>query len=73
MALFKVTTKRLILNPQGKRIEAGVSAEVQYNGSILPLIDMRIRNELTRQFKVKYDIDFPAAYMNSGYLEVTKL
>lgn len=32
MALFKVTTKRLLLSG-GKRLEAGMTAEVSFNGS----------------------------------------
>ena len=54
MALFKVTNKRLILN-NGQRIEAGISAEVQFNGGTLPLVNSSVRSELTRQFKVKYN------------------
>ncbi len=72
MALFKVTNKRLILN-NGQRIEAGISAEVQFNGGTLPLVNSSVRSELTRQFKVKYNIDFPAGHMNNASLEVTKL
>lgn len=72
MSLFKVTNKRLILN-NGQRIEAGISAEVQFNGGTLPLVNSSVRTELARQFKVKYNIDFPTGYMNNGALEVTKL
>ncbi|GEM_PF-645130 len=72
MALFKVTNKRLILS-NGQRIEAGISAEVQFNGGTLPLVNCSVRSELTRQFKVKYNIDFPTGYMNNASLEVTKL
>lgn len=72
MALFRVTNKKLIFN-KGQRIEAGVSAEVQFNGSSLPLSSNQVRAELTRQFKVKYNVDFPAGHMNNGSLEVTKL
>lgn len=35
MALFKVTTKRLILSG-GKRLEAGMTAEVPFNDFTLP-------------------------------------
>lgn len=72
MALFKVTNKRLILS-NGKRIEAGISAEIQFNGSTLPLVNSTVKAELARQFKVKYNVDFPTGYMNNGALEVTKL
>ena len=73
MALFKVTNKRLVLNSRGQRIEAGISAEVMYNGSVLPLSDLKVRAELTRQFKVKYNIDYPTGYINTSCLEITKL
>lgn len=72
MALFKVTNKRLILS-KGQRIEAGITAEVQFNGSVLPFANSSIKAELARQFKVKYNIDFPTGNMSNGALEVTKL
>lgn len=72
MSLFKVTSKRLILN-NGQHIEAGISAEVQFNGVTLPFVNSSVRSELTRQFKVKYNIDFPAGHMNNASLEITKL
>ena len=59
MALFKVTTKRLLLSG-GKRLEAGMTAEVSFNGSTL-------------QFKMKYNVDFPVGYMNGNELKVEKL
>lgn len=72
MSLFKVTNKRLLLN-NGQRIEAGITAEVQFNGNTLPLSNSTVMKELARQFKMKYSIDFPTGYMNNSALEVTKL
>lgn len=72
MALFKVTTKRLLLCG-GKRLEAGMTAEVSYNGNNLSLINSAVRAELQRQFKMKYNVDFPTAQMNVGNLNVEKL
>ena len=73
MALFKVTNKRIFLNLKGQRIEPGISAEVMYNGPFLPLSDLKVREELIRQFKVKYNIDFPNGYIHPDFLEITKL
>lgn len=72
MVLFKVSNKRLILS-KGQRIEAGITTEIQFNGSVLPLVNSSVKTELARQFKVKYNIDFPTGYMNKGALDVTKL
>lgn len=72
MPLFKVTTKRLILSG-GKRLEAGMTAEVSYNGSTLPFANASVKSEIRRQFKMKYDVDFPAGHMNGNELKVEKL
>ncbi len=72
MSLFKVTTKRLLLSG-GKRLEAGMTAEVSYNGSTLPFTNSTVKSEIQRQFKVKYNVDFPAGYMNGNELKVEKV
>ena len=72
MALFKVTNKKLLLHG-GKRLEAGMTAEVSFNGSNLALSNATIVSEIQRQFKLKYNVDFPKGYINGGQLEVTKL
>jgi hypothetical protein len=71
MALFKVTTKRLLLS--GKRLEAGMTAEVSFNGSTLPFANSTVKAEIQRQFKLKYNVDFPVGYMNGNELKVEKL
>lgn len=72
MALFKVTTKRLLLSG-GKRLEAGMTAEVSFNGNTLPFSSSTVKSEIQRQFKMKYNVDFPAGYINGGELLVDKL
>lgn len=72
MALFKVTTKRLLLSG-GKRLEAGMTAEVYFNGSTLPFANSTVKAEIQRQFKMKYNVDFPVGYMNGNELKVEKL
>lgn len=71
MALFKVTTKRL-LNICGKRLEAGMTAEVSHNGNTLPNTSA-VRDEIHRQFKVKYNVDFPKDHINPQYLNIEKI
>lgn len=71
MALFRLTTKRLMTN-KGKRLEAGMTAEVSYNGSA-PLAAPATRTEIQRQFKVKYNVDFPMELINPGNFEIVKL
>ena len=56
MALFKVTTKRFLLN-----------------GSTLPFSNSTVKAEIQRQFKMKYNVDFPVGYMNGNELKVEKL
>ena len=72
MALFKVTTKRFFLSG-GKRLEAGMTAEVSYNGSTLPFSNSTVKAEPQRQFKMKYDMDFPIGHMNGNEFNVEKL
>lgn len=72
MALFKVTTKRLLV-VGGKRIEPGLTVEISYNASTLPFTNPTVKSEFLRQFKVKYNIDFPVGYMNGTALNVEKL
>lgn len=72
MALFKVTTKKLLLYG-GKRLEAGMTAEVSYNGSNLPFSNAAVITEIQRQFKMKYNVDYPKGYINGNQLEVTKV
>ena len=72
MALFKVTTKRLVLSG-GKRLEAGMTAEVSFNGSPLPFSNSTVKAEIQRQFKMKYNVDFPVCFMNGHDLNVEKL
>ncbi len=72
MSLFKVTTKHLLLSG-GKRLEAGMTAEVTYYGSTLPFTNSTVKSEIQRQFKMKYNVDFPAGYMNGNELKVEKL
>lgn len=71
MAIFKVTLKKLILSG-GKRLEAGMSAEIPFNGNTLPLINSQVRTELKRQFKTKYNVDFPDGHINNGNFDVQK-
>ena len=63
MALFKVTTKRLLLSG-GKRLEAGMTAEVSFNGGTLTFPNSPVKAEIHRQFKKNYKVDFPDRYMN---------
>ena len=72
MALFKVTTKRLQLSG-GKRLEAGMTVEISYNGSTLPFSNSSVINEIQRQFREKYNVDFPRGYINGNDLKVDKL
>lgn len=71
MALFKVTTKKLVVS-NGKRLEAGMTAEVSYNGSILPW-NTATKTEIKRQLKMKYNVDFPDGSINSINFNVEKL
>lgn len=72
MAIFKVTLKKLILSG-GKRMEAGMSAEIPFNGSVLPFTNSQVKAELKRQFKTKYNVDYPDGYINGGSLDVKKM
>ena len=72
MSLFKVTTKRLLLSG-GKRLEAGMTAEVSYNGNTLPFSNSTVKSEIQRQLKMKYNVDFPTGFMNGNELVVEKL
>lgn len=71
MALYKVTTKKLLVS-NGKRLEAGMTAEVSYNGSSLPW-NTAIKAEIKRQLKMKYNVDFPDGYINGNNLNIEKL
>ncbi len=71
MAIFRLTTKRLQVSG-GKRREAGMTADVTYNGSTLPLIS-NVKAEIQRQFKMKYNVDFPLGYINGNELKIEKL
>ncbi len=71
MAIFKVTTKRLQLNA-GKRLEPGMTAEISYNGSTLPYTS-QVKAEIQRQFKMKYNVDFPLGYINGNELKIEKI
>ena len=72
MALFKVTTKRFLLSG-GKRLEAGISAEISINGSTLPFSNSTLKAEIQRQFMMKYNVDFPVGNINYNELKVEKL
>ena len=72
MAVFKLTTKRLLLSG-GKRLEAGMTAEVPFNGNTLPFSNSTVEAEIQRQFKMKYNVDFPVCFMNGHDLNVEKL
>lgn len=71
MALFRLTTKRLVLN-NGKRYEPGMTVEVAYNASTLPL-SAAVKAEILRQFKLRYGIDYPAAYINLNIFDIKKV
>lgn len=72
MALFKLTTKKLLVS-NGKRLEAGMTAEVSFNGSSFPWGNSTVKTELKRQLKMKYDVDFPDGFINANNLSVEKL
>lgn len=72
MALYKVTTKRLIYYGN-QRLEAGMTAEVSYPGSTFPWCNSKVKAEIQRQFKMKYNVDFPNGFISSGYFDVVKL
>lgn len=71
MALFKLTLKKMLLS-NGKRLEAGMTAEVPYNGSTFPW-NSTVKTELKRQLKMKYNVDFPDGHINGNNFEVEKL
>ncbi len=71
MPIFKVTTKRLLLN-KGQRLEPGMAAEVAYNGSSLAF-NSTVKSEIQRQLKMKYNVDFPMGYIHNGEFKITKL
>ncbi len=70
MPIFKVTTKRLLLN-KGQRLEPGMTAEVAFNGSNLAF-NSTVKTEIQRQLKMKYNVDFPMGCIHSGEFKVTK-
>lgn len=71
MALFRLTTKRLVVN-NGKRFEAGMTVEVAYNASTLPL-STAVKAEILRQFKLRYGIDYPVGYINLNIFDIKKV
>ena len=71
MALFKITTKRMIIN-KGKRLEAGMTVEISYNASSLPYTTT-VKAEIQRLFKMKYNVDFPSGYINGNELKIEKI
>lgn len=72
MALFKLTTKKLLVS-NGKRLEAGMTAEVSFNGNSFPWGNSTVKVELKRQLKMKYNVDFPDGFINANNLNVEKL
>ena len=72
MALFKLTTKKLLVS-NGKRLEAGMTAEVSYNSSIFPWGNSTVRTELKRQLKMKYNVDFPDGFINANNFSIENL
>lgn len=58
MALFKVTTKRLILSG-GKRLEAGMTAEVPFNDFTLPPVQFIGKGNNTSSIRYKVCRRFP--------------
>lgn len=50
-----------------------MTAEVSYNGSNLPFSNAAVITEIQRQFKMKYNVDYPKGYINGNQLEVTKV
>ena len=71
MALFKLTTKKMLVN-NGKRLESGMTAEVSYNGSNFPW-NTATKADVKRQLKMKYNVDFPDGYINGINFNVEKL
>lgn len=71
MALFKLTLKKMLLS-NGKRLEAGMTAEVPYNASTFPW-NSAAKAEVKRQLKLKYNVDFPDGYINGINFGVEKL
>ncbi len=72
MALFKVTVKHLILSG-GRRLEAGMTAEIPYNDFTLPLYSSAVKELVRRQFDLKYAVDFPVSQINLSNLTVEKI
>lgn len=72
MALFKVTTKRLLLD-RGQRIEAGMFAEVPFNGNTFPWANSPVKAEIQRQFKMKYNVDLNKNLIGAMNFNVEKL
>lgn len=72
MAIFKLTTKKLLVS-NGKRLEAGMNVEVPYNGTTFPWGNSTVKAELQRQMKMKYNVDFPSGFINANNLNVEKL
>jgi hypothetical protein len=71
MALFKLTTTKMLLS-NGKRLEAGMTAEVTYNSRTFPWCTAT-KSEVSRQLQMKYNVDFPEGYMNNSNFKVEKL
>lgn len=73
MALFRLTVKRKFSVRQGKFAEAGMTAEVNYNGSNFPIGDTRYRQEVVGQLKAKYGIEVGPGEVSSVNFDVKKL
>lgn len=71
MALYKLTSKKILVY-NGKRFEAGMTAEIPYNGSSFPW-NSTTRAEIHRQLKMKYGADFPDCHINANNFSVDKL
>lgn len=73
MTLFKLTVKRKFNVRQGKFAEAGMTAEVSYNGSNFPIGDTRYRKEVVDQLKAKYGIEVDPGQVSTVNFDVAKV
>lgn len=73
MPFFRLTLKRLLLDKSGRRIEAGMWAEVAHDKPYVNWASSQTLESVINQFRMKYNVELNGGQIGPNNFDVTRL
>lgn len=73
MPFFRLTLKRLLLDKRGKRLEAGMWAEVSHDKPYVNWASTQTLENVINQFRLKYNVEINGGQIGPNNFDVTRI